>query len=245
MREQRPAADGRVAAMRVAVVGAGGKMGREVCRAVLAEADLELVAAVDPGFDGLRSAPNWSARPPGGLAVSGELDGLESAATEVAVDFTLADAGRSTCDFCAAHGIHAVVGTTGFSEEDLGRSGLSVRRPRRRHAQLRARRQLRHRRRAHDALRRAGRAVVRRSRDHRAAPRRQAGRAVGHGDAHGRADGRGPRLDRVRARPTGRRRPRCRGPAAEPGRPGCASTRSGSPASSLIRRSSSAPWARA
>ena len=38
--------------MRVGVVGAGGKMGQEVCRTVLAQPDLDLVAAVDPGHGG-------------------------------------------------------------------------------------------------------------------------------------------------------------------------------------------------
>ena len=38
--------------MRVGVVGAGGRMGREVCRTVLARPGLELVAAVDPGHAG-------------------------------------------------------------------------------------------------------------------------------------------------------------------------------------------------
>ncbi len=106
--------------MRVAVVGAGGKMGREVCRAVLAEADLDLVAAVDIGFEGSDLAELVDA-PAGVLVVSGKLDDLTSAATDVVVDFTRIDAARSTLDFCAEHGIHAVVGTTGFSKEDLDR----------------------------------------------------------------------------------------------------------------------------
>ncbi|HXZ62799.1 MAG TPA: hypothetical protein VEG62_08655, partial [Acidimicrobiales bacterium] len=37
---------------KVGVVGAGGRMGREVCRAVTGAEDLELVAAVDPGHVG-------------------------------------------------------------------------------------------------------------------------------------------------------------------------------------------------
>ena len=38
--------------MRVGVVGAGGRMGREVCRTVLRRPGLELVAAIDPGYSG-------------------------------------------------------------------------------------------------------------------------------------------------------------------------------------------------
>lgn len=93
-------------------------MGREVCRAVLAEEDLDLVAAVDTGFDGFDLGELVGA-PSGGLVVTGKLDVLASTAPEVAVDFTRVDAARPTLDFCADRGIHAVVGTTGFGPKDI------------------------------------------------------------------------------------------------------------------------------
>ncbi len=108
--------------MRVAVVGAGGRMGREACRAVLAHDDLDLVAAVDPGFDGSDLGSLLGA-PAGGLVVSGELGSLTSSGVEVAVDFTHLDAARVTLELCADAGIHAVVGTTGFTAEDLDHLG--------------------------------------------------------------------------------------------------------------------------
>lgn len=80
---------------RVAVFGANGKMGAEVCRAV-AEAGMNLVAAIDAGDD--RSA-------------------AENA--EVVVDFTHPDAVMDNLQWCIEHGIHAVVGTTGFTAERL------------------------------------------------------------------------------------------------------------------------------
>lgn len=104
--------------MRVAVVGAGGKMGREVCRAVLAEPGFDLVAALDVGFEGCDLAELVDT-PPGALVVSGKLDALATAGADVAVDFTRVDAARTTLEFCADHGIHAVVGTTGFGAEDF------------------------------------------------------------------------------------------------------------------------------
>jgi 4-hydroxy-tetrahydrodipicolinate reductase len=107
-----------VADVRVAVVGAGGRVGREVCRALLARDDLDLVAAVDPGFDG-EDLDALVGSPAGGLVVSGGLDTLATSGTEVIVDFTRLDAARTTLEFCADRGIHAVVGTTGFSAEDL------------------------------------------------------------------------------------------------------------------------------
>lgn len=83
---------------RVGVVGAAGRMGEEVCRAVTADDRLELVATVDLGDP---------------------LDALVTAGAEVVVDFTVAEAARVTLPFLAEHGIHAVVGTTGFDEADL------------------------------------------------------------------------------------------------------------------------------
>ncbi|SCE78552.1 dihydrodipicolinate reductase [Micromonospora haikouensis] len=82
--------------IRVAVLGARGRMGVEVCRAVEAAADMELVAALDQGDD--RSA---------------------AAGAEVAVDFTTPDVVMDNLRWCVEAGIHAVVGTTGFTGRRL------------------------------------------------------------------------------------------------------------------------------
>jgi 4-hydroxy-tetrahydrodipicolinate reductase len=84
--------------VRVGVVGARGRMGGEVCRAVEAAPDLQLVAAIDLG-DSLAS--------------------LVDAGTEVAVDFTRPDAVMATLQELVSAGVHAVVGTTGFDEDRL------------------------------------------------------------------------------------------------------------------------------
>ena len=84
--------------IRVGVIGARGRVGTEVCAAVDSADDLELVAQVDVGDD---------------------LGALESAGTQVAVDFTHPDAVMANLEHCLGHGIHAVVGTTGFDEERL------------------------------------------------------------------------------------------------------------------------------
>ena len=55
----------------------------------------------------------------GHLEVTDQLDELRTTGAEVAVDFTQIDAARVTLAFCADQGIHAVVGTSGFSEEEL------------------------------------------------------------------------------------------------------------------------------
>jgi 4-hydroxy-tetrahydrodipicolinate reductase len=82
---------------RVGVFGSRGRMGAEVCRAVESTPDLELIAAIDLGDD---RAPAESA--------------------QVVVDFTHPDAVMDNLFWCIDHGIHAVVGTTGFTEQRLG-----------------------------------------------------------------------------------------------------------------------------
>ena len=99
----------RAEPIRVGVLGAAGRMGATVCHAVGSDPGLELVAAVDPhGAGGDVS----------GLTIAGEATALEEAGAEVAVDFTVLDAARANLAWCAEHGIHAVVGTTGFTEDD-------------------------------------------------------------------------------------------------------------------------------
>jgi 4-hydroxy-tetrahydrodipicolinate reductase len=97
--------------MRVGVIGAAGRMGTTVRAAVAEAADLELVAAVDPNGAGQPAGP--------GLTISGQLDALTAGGTEVAVDFTVATAASTNALWCAAHGIHVVIGTTGLEAGPL------------------------------------------------------------------------------------------------------------------------------
>ena len=84
--------------IQVGVFGSRGRMGAEVCRAIEAADGLELVAALDLGDD--RAAAE---------------------AASVMVDFTHPDAVLDNLSWCIEHGIHAVVGTTGFTEGRLDR----------------------------------------------------------------------------------------------------------------------------
>ena len=92
--------------------GAAGRMGATVCEAVLGADDMELVAAVDPHGSG-------GAIPGTTLTIAAEPQALLDAGAEVVVDFTVLDAARENLRWCAAHDVHAVVGTTGFSNDDL------------------------------------------------------------------------------------------------------------------------------
>ena len=96
--------------IRVGVVGAAGKMGATVCDAIVAADGLELAAAVDLVGSG------GSVH---GLTIASDLKALADAKCDVVVDFTVAAAARTTLPWLALHGMHAVVGTTGFSDDDL------------------------------------------------------------------------------------------------------------------------------
>jgi 4-hydroxy-tetrahydrodipicolinate reductase len=83
---------------KVGVIGAGGRMGTQTCAAIDSDDDLELVARVSHGDP---------------------LDSLVQAGAEVAVDFTTPQSVKDNIRFCTEHDIHAVVGTTGLSDDDL------------------------------------------------------------------------------------------------------------------------------
>lgn len=103
-------------ALRVGVFGAGGRMGSTVCGAVADDPDLELVAAVDPFHSGLDLRQVTGIDLP--LQIAAGPDDFVAAGVEVVVDFTQLDAARDNMAWLAKHGIHAVVGTTGFTDDD-------------------------------------------------------------------------------------------------------------------------------
>ena len=103
--------------IRVGVVGAAGRMGSEVCRAVAGAEDLELAAAVDAHRVGqsLREVAGVDSD----LTLAGELDALVDADCDIAVEFTGPDAVGANLQWLLEHGIHAVVGATGIAADDL------------------------------------------------------------------------------------------------------------------------------
>lgn len=104
--------------IRVGVVGAAGRMGQEVCKAVAGSADMTLVAAVDPASAGARlDELGGPELPP--LEIHADLEALRRAGAEVAVEFTVAAASRANLVRYGALGVHAVVGTSGLTDEDI------------------------------------------------------------------------------------------------------------------------------
>ena len=104
--------------IRVGVIGACGRMGRAVCRAVLDDPGLALVAAVDRSHAG-ETVGSLVGDPGVGLVVSDSLGALTEAEAEVAVDFTHPDVVMENVRWAVARGLHLVVGTTGVAPEDL------------------------------------------------------------------------------------------------------------------------------
>lgn len=84
--------------LRVAVLGARGRIGAEAVRAVEAAEDLELVAALGRGD---------------------KLETLAETGAQVAVELTTPASVMENLEYCVGHGIHAVVGTTGWTDERL------------------------------------------------------------------------------------------------------------------------------
>ena len=84
--------------IKVAVLGAKGRMGSEACKAVTAAPDLELVAQIDIGDS---------------------LDLLLSSGAQVVVDFTHPDSVMGNLEFAINHDVSVVVGTTGFDDTKL------------------------------------------------------------------------------------------------------------------------------
>jgi 4-hydroxy-tetrahydrodipicolinate reductase len=105
--------------IRVGVIGAGGRMGQMVCRAVADSDDLALVAAIDRSRVGQKIGP-LVGHPELDVPVSDELDRLLEAETEVAIDFTHPEVVMDNVRWCIDHAIHLVEGTTGITPVDLG-----------------------------------------------------------------------------------------------------------------------------
>lgn len=95
-------------------------MGRTICEAVLAEPDLRLAAAVDPSRAGVRLRDVLGAADVASdIEIASDADALGRAGADVAVDFTVAAAARENLRWCSEHSVHAVAGTTGFSDDDM------------------------------------------------------------------------------------------------------------------------------
>jgi 4-hydroxy-tetrahydrodipicolinate reductase len=95
--------------IRVAVSGAGGRMGSTTCAAVESAEDMELVARIDPAL-GVELPPALSEHKP-----------------DVLVDFSIPSSAVANIQAAVSAGVHVVVGTTGFDLEEIrGLEGANI-----------------------------------------------------------------------------------------------------------------------
>lgn len=106
--------------MKVAIAGAGGRMGQALIEAVLADGELQLAAALEAA-----GSPAIG-RPAGALVIGAELAAL--AAADVLIDFTRPEGTMAHLDACVEQGKAMVIGTTGFNEAHKARIAQGARR---------------------------------------------------------------------------------------------------------------------
>ena len=99
--------------IRVGVIGATGRVGAEVCRAVHDAKDLELVAGISQSKAGVKASEALGLEG-SDVVLAENLDSFAEAAVEVGVDFTKGEYAPEHVEWAIEHGVHIVVGTTGF-----------------------------------------------------------------------------------------------------------------------------------
>ena len=105
---------------RVGVIGATGRVGSEVCRAVEAAPDLQLVAGISQSKAGMKASEALGLEG-STLVLAENLDSFVDASVEVAVDFTKGEFAPEHIEWAIEHGVHIVVGTTGFEIDEAWR----------------------------------------------------------------------------------------------------------------------------
>jgi 4-hydroxy-tetrahydrodipicolinate reductase len=105
-----------MSALKIAVAGANGRMGRMLIEAIQAAPDCELVGALGvPGAPEIGNDAGAFSGQLTGVVIQSDLDaGLAKA--DILIDFTRPEGTLKHLDYCAAHGKKLVIGTTGFDE---------------------------------------------------------------------------------------------------------------------------------
>lgn len=109
--------------MKIAVAGASGRMGRMLIEAIVADPDAQLAGALDiAGVPSIGTDAAAFLGQPAGVAIESDLaKGLANA--DFLIDFTRPEGTLKHLDFCAAHGIKMIIGTTGF--DDAGKAAIA------------------------------------------------------------------------------------------------------------------------
>ncbi len=110
--------------LKIAVAGASGRMGRMLIEAIVADPEAMLAGALDmPGAPGIGSDAAAFSGQPAGVTIESDLaKGL--AQSEFLIDFTRPEGTLKHVEYCAAHGIKMIIGTTGF--DDAGKAAIAA-----------------------------------------------------------------------------------------------------------------------
>ena len=105
-----------MSALKIAIAGANGRMGRVLVEAVARHPETELAGALEhSGSDALGLDAGFALGLKTGVAISSDIDAV-LAASDVLIDFTRPEPTLAHLEKCAAAGVKMVIGTTGFDE---------------------------------------------------------------------------------------------------------------------------------
>ncbi len=109
--------------VKVAIAGAGGRMGRMLIEAALNDADIDIAVALDRADspDRGRDCGDFLGRRTG-VTIGADLEALPAA--QVLIDFTRPEGTLAHIEVCRRHGVKMVIGTTGF--DDAGKRAVAA-----------------------------------------------------------------------------------------------------------------------
>ena len=113
--------------MKVAIVGASGRMGRMLIESVLKETEVSLVSAIDqPGTSAIGKDAGELVGMPCGVEVTTDAEAAIAKA-DCLIDFTRPEGTLDHLAICLRHKVAIVIGTTGFDDEGKRRIAEAAR----------------------------------------------------------------------------------------------------------------------
>src|ERR1035437_343728 len=103
--------------IKIAIVGASGRMGRMIIESALKDGEVQLVSAIDqPGTPAIGKDAGELVGMPCGVLVTTDIEaGIAKA--DCLIDFTRPEGTLEHLEICRRHKVAIVIGTTGFDEE--------------------------------------------------------------------------------------------------------------------------------
>ena len=106
-----------MSALKIAIAGANGRMGRVLVEAVARHPETELAGALEhSGSDALGLDAGFALGLKAGVAISDDVDAVLSAC-DILIDFTRPEPTLNYLQKCVEHGVGMIIGTTGFDDD--------------------------------------------------------------------------------------------------------------------------------